>query len=206
MSDLVALNSYMHIDLSDRNADLNTIRNQSDLAQYVTDKKKRVNKTFAYGGYGEKRTFYQSQLFQYVGEARNIHLALDIWAEAGTELFTPLDAEVFSIQYNNKSLDYGHTLILQHFEMGKKFYSLAGHLSASIGQLWKKGDEIKKSQFMAQIGDINKNGGWCPHVHFQLILDLHGNIGDYPGVCSEVDKEFYFNNCPDPTPLIIPKV
>ena len=44
MSDLVALNSYMHIDLSDRNADLNTIRNQSDLAQYVTDKKNASTK------------------------------------------------------------------------------------------------------------------------------------------------------------------
>ncbi|RYZ44700.1 MAG: peptidase M23, partial [Chitinophagaceae bacterium] len=38
---------------------------------------------------------------------------------------------------------------------------------------------------------------WPPHLHFQIIKDMHGWKGDYPGVCRFSEKEAYLQNCPD---------
>jgi hypothetical protein len=52
------------------------------------------------------------------------------------------------------------------------------------------------------VSSIRKNGDWPPHLHFQLIWDLGGKWGDYPGVAAERDLEFYKENCPDPNWII----
>jgi len=49
------------------------------------------------------------------------------------------------------------------------------------------------------LGKPDENGGWPPHLHFQLIRDMQGFVGDYPGVCAKQDLTFYANNCPDPS-------
>jgi hypothetical protein len=42
-----------------------------------------------------------------------------------------------------------------------------------------------------------ENGNWPPHLHFQLIIDMQGMKGDYPGVCKFSERERYLANCPD---------
>jgi len=48
------------------------------------------------------------------------------------------------------------------------------------------------------LGNESENGNWPPHLHFQIINDIEGKFGDYPGVCSfkEIDK--YSANCINP--------
>jgi hypothetical protein len=57
----------------------------------------------------------------------------------------------------------------------------------------------KKGEIIGYIGDYNENGTWPPHLHFQIIEDLRNQIGDYPGVASEAESDFYLTNCPDPS-------
>lgn len=52
------------------------------------------------------------------------------------------------------------------------------------------------------VGSAKVNGEYAPHLHFQIIEDLQGNSGDYPGVSSKEDIEFYLKNCPDPNLLL----
>jgi hypothetical protein len=65
-----------------------------------------------------------------------------------------------------------------------------------LGQFLQAGEEF------CQVGPYPENGDWPPHLHFQLIWDLDGNWGDYPGVAAEKDLDYYRQNCPDPAPLI----
>ncbi|MGB5188485.1 MAG: peptidase M23, partial [Robiginitalea sp.] len=51
---------------------------------------------------------------------------------------------------------------------------------------------------IGRLGSAKENGGYAPHLHFQLIRDLEGFRGDYPGVCALQQLEFYRQNCPDP--------
>lgn len=135
-------------------------------------------------------------------DERNIHLGLDLWIQAETPIFTPLDGIVHSYKNNTNYGDYGPTIILEHNLNDVKFYTLYGHLSLesleglTIGKIFEKGEQI------ATLGDASVNGDYAPHLHFQIINDLQDYQGDYPGVTSSRDIEFYRSNCPDPNLLL----
>ena len=79
---------------------------------------------------------------------------------------------------------------------------LYGHLSlASIKNL-REGETINKADVIGEFGTPQENGNWPPHLHFQIIKDLQGMKGDYPGVCKYSERETYMDNCPD-TNLIL---
>ncbi len=155
---------------------------------------------YGIGGYLEKRAIYQAS--ENFTPERNIHLAVDIWGEVGTTVHAPLDSIVHSFKYNALPYDYGGTIILQHQENEKVFHTLYGHLSKSSLIGLEKNQVIKAGTPFCQFGDWDENGGWPPHLHFQMIIDMQNMEGDYVGVCEEKDLEFYKNNCPDPSFLI----
>ncbi len=64
-----------------------------------------------------------------VTEPRRLHLGLDIWGKAGTEIYAPMAGTVHSFAFNNNFGDYGATIILKHELEDFSFYTLYGHLS-----------------------------------------------------------------------------
>jgi len=151
-----------------------------------------------YGGYLEHRVVYESHENFATSSAdfRNIHLGMDFWTTAGTAVFAPLDGVVHSFQVNSGSGNYGPTIILFHPK--EQIYSLFGHLTSADLANIQEGDFIAQGQTFCHVGNVHENGGWPPHLHFQLIHDMQTWKGDYPGVCSQRDMDFYRNNCPDP--------
>lgn len=159
---------------------------------------------FLVGGYLEYRTLYgRSEVFNGKDEnnIRRLHIGLDIWGAAGTPVFAPLEGTIHSIADNDTKGDYGATIILKHEIEGIEFHSLYGHLSKQDLH-YKRGDKVKGGDLLAHFGNHDENGYWPPHLHFQLIRDMQGLEGDYPGVCSVNDKVFYQLNCPDPTIML----
>ena len=154
------------------------------------------------GRYGEDRKIYQSPLYTSNGEARSVHLGLDLFVPAGTPIFAPLDAIIHSFQDNNHFLDYGPTIILEHNTRGKKFCTLYGHLGRSSLEKIKVGQKIEAGEEIAIVGKTHENGHWPPHLHFQIITDLLGWNGDFPGVARPSEKEYYLKLCPDPDLLL----
>jgi len=160
---------------------------------------------YGIGGYGEHRTLYsRSAVFDTVDgqEPRRLHLGTDIWGAAGTPVAAPLAATVHSFAYNNAFGDYGATIILQHEADGSVFYTLYGHLNAAALQQLEEGQAVQPGQPFAAFGQPHENGHWPPHLHFQIIKDLQGYRGDYPGVCRFSQRELYLANCPDPDLLL----
>ena len=94
------------------------------------------------------------------------------------------------------------TIILFHPVLG--IYSLYGHLAIEDLEGLSVGMPIAAGQLLCHLGEPSENGGWPPHLHFQLIRDMQGYSGDYPGVCSPRDLPFYSENCPDPVTFYIP--
>ncbi|MEM7104320.1 MAG: aminotransferase class III-fold pyridoxal phosphate-dependent enzyme [Bacteroidota bacterium] len=154
------------------------------------------------GGYGETRPFYTTDAYQVIGNNgprwRTVHLGTDVWAKAGTAIFTPWDGTVHSFQNNPAERDYGPTIILQHqMDDGQMFYSLYGHLDKASIENLNVGQTIKKGNLLSRIGPAPENGNWPPHLHFQIILDLIGNKGDFPGVAFPDEKEIWLSICPN---------
>ncbi len=61
----------------------------------------------------------------------------------------------------------------------------------------QEGDAVKKGDVIAEFGIPFENGQWPPHLHFQIIKQMQGMKGDYPGVCKFSEREAYLKNCPD---------
>lgn len=198
---------YISLDLSFTNPDLATIDVSSSvhLGNYINSHIQSHNAKVAFGGYLETRAIYNRSTYFNSQDSevdRNIHLGLDLWIAARTPIYAPIDGIIHSFKNNTNFGDYGPTIILEHDVEDQKFYTLYGHLSLEslndlkIGQVINQGDQI------ATLGDASVNGDYPPHLHFQIIRDLQGNSGDYPGVSSKSDLDFYKDNCPDPKILL----
>jgi len=198
---------FEHIDLSHASKELKEIKIpssvilQEKIEDYLAKRKKKV----AFGGYDEKRNLYQRSVIFNDDKAevsRDIHIGLDLWCDAGTAVIAPLDGTVHSFKDNEGFGNYGPTIILEHFIDERTFYTLYGHLNRqslknlAFGQIVEAGDKI------GVLGSHKVNGDYAPHLHFQIIEDLQGNSGDYPGVVSKNDLSFYLTNCPDPNLLL----
>lgn len=160
---------------------------------------------FGIGGYNEHREIYRrSSHFDEKEESRCIHLGVDVWTKAGTPIHAPFDGIVHSFKDNNNYGDYGPTILLEHKLDDCTFFTLYGHLDPEDLNRFKKGQAINASEVLGLTGNFPGNGNWPPHLHFQIINDLNGAIGDYPGVCTKRERALYLTNCPDPSILFIP--
>ncbi len=191
------------LDLSAMNKELNpsVFSNIEAFCAYIEQK---LGAKIGVGGYLEHRVIYEAHENFATDSAdfRNIHLGIDFWAAAGTPVFPVADGVVHSFQVNPGSGNYGPTIILFHPVLG--IYSLYGHLAIEDLEGLSVGMPIAAGQLLCHLGEPSENGGWPPHLHFQLIRDMQGYSGDYPGVCSPRDLPFYSENCPDPVTFYIP--
>ncbi|RLJ64395.1 peptidase M23-like protein [Lacinutrix venerupis] len=196
-------NLYTSIDLSETNNALQSFDNSSSTAWeiYITNYLRLKNKKVAFGGYLEKRNIYNRSSYfnnQNPETERNIHIGLDLWVEAETPVLSAFNGEIHSYKDNTNFGDYGPTIILQHELNGFVFYTLYGHLSRESLIGLKVGAKVRQGDVIAKLGDAEVNGDYAPHLHFQIIIDLQDNEGDYPGVCSLKDLDFYKENTINP--------
>jgi len=155
--------------------------------------------TVGIGGYLENRVIYRrSPHFDDTTEARSLHLGVDVWVPAGTPVAAPLAGLVHSLADNNNFGDYGPTIIIRHELEGTPFFSLYGHLTRTDLAGLQAGQTIAAGQIIAHVGPHPENGDWPPHLHFQLIGDMQGRWGDFPGVAAPSEQAYWASLCPDP--------
>jgi 4-aminobutyrate aminotransferase-like enzyme len=138
------------------------------------------------------------------GERRTIHIGIDLFMKAGSPIFAPLDGVIHSFANNVAPLDYGPAIILQHeVDEGRiKFFTLYGHLSEESLEGIQPGKLLKCGDRIASIGAPPTNGGWPPHLHFQIVCDMLGKEGDFPGVAPASQREVWLSICPDPNLIL----
>jgi murein DD-endopeptidase MepM/ murein hydrolase activator NlpD len=195
------------LDFSDSNSEIthDILADTEQFTTYINRKLREAGATYGIGGYGESRAVYSvSSVFDAKEgtEPRRVHLGIDIWGKPHTKVMAPLDGIVHSFAFNNAYGDYGATVILAHHVNDSTFYTLYGHLSLNSLANREEGETIRKGDIFAEFGIPVENGHWPPHLHFQVIYNLEGMKGDYPGVCADSEREKYFANCPDPDVIL----
>ena len=178
-------------------------KDNKDVTRLLHDVLAQSGATYGIGGYAEKRGWYaRGEQFSHGEEVRSIHLGIDIWAPAGISVYAPYDSVVHSAKDNALFGDYGPTIILSHTIADETFYTLYGHLSREslIGK--EPGTTIKQGEEFAKLGAPPINGDWPPHLHLQIILDMLGKVGDYPGVAAESQRDLFLTLCPDPNLVV----
>lgn len=202
----IPIGSYVPMDLSVNNKALRAfdITDPRACQVYIDEVLARKNGKVAYGGYLEQRNLYadKANFSSNNGPKRNIHLGIDFWCDAHTEVITPIDGVVHSFKNNAVPGDYGPTIILRHDLGNHIFFTLYGHLSVASLQDLFVGKEFKRESVLGTLGTTDINVNYAPHLHFQVIGDIQSYMGDYPGVCAIEDLEYFKNNCPDPILLL----
>ena len=203
---IIDYKDYIPFDLSAKHTDEFNLdlTDAKKFEEFVENLLSKNNAEVAFSGYLEKRNLYKrSETFNDKNrEERNVHIGLDLWTKAGTSVLSALDGKIHSFQNNLGLGDYGPTIIVEHEIDGLTFYTLYGHLSLESLDEKMVGQVIKKGEKIAELGKPPINGDYAPHLHFQIIKDMKGKKGDYPGVCSLKELEFYKENCPDPNWLL----
>lgn len=177
------------------------------LTEKIFGEMKRAGARVGVGRYNEARPLYSSPRFgsveNPVEERRTIHLGIDLFVEPGTTLRAPLEGVVHILANNGAPQDYGPLVILRHETSdGEEIFTLYGHLTTqTLGGL-KVGQRISRGQEFARVGTPEENGGWAPHVHFQIILDLLDLEADFPGVAYASQRAAWTSLSPDPNVLL----
>lgn len=215
-------------DFTDRNTSLSSedIADTDRFAGWINRTLQQHHARYGIGGYGEHRTLYArsahfDEPLTAVGlqtktrpgsepartavmesEPRRLHLGVDIWGPTGTKVMAPLPGIVHSFAFNNNDSDYGATIILTHHLDGVGFHTLYGHLSLNSLKNLYEGQQVTKGEVIAEFGMRFENGNWPPHLHFQIIADMQGWKGDYPGVCRFSERQQWLAGCPDPNIIL----
>lgn len=147
---------------------------------------KKAKALMGIGGREKRPSPYSfKEHFSTGAEIRDIHIGLDFYVLAGTKIFSPMNGLIHFAKDFGKG-DYGNAIILKHEIKNKIFYSLFGHLSRKSLERIKTGNSIQKGELIGFVGETFENGGWQPHLHFQIIVEKE----------KEMQKELLENNSP----------
>lgn len=160
----------------------------------------------AVGGYDESRLLYTSELFRTRGfegdEWRTVHLGLDLFTDAGCPVRAPVAGRVLSVRNNAGPRDYGPTIIVEHpgsdADGPFSFYTLFGHLDLESLSGVHPGQPVAAGATIGRVGSAGVNGGWSPHLHFQIIVDLLDRAGEFPGVARPSARDVWTSLSPAP--------
>ena len=198
--------SVAHLDFTAANPRLahpERLRDTAEFAAVVQQMLAAQQATVGIGGYLENRVIYRrSSHFDDATEPRSLHLGVDVWVPAGIPVAAPLPGVVHSFQDNAHFGDYGPTVILQHELEGTRFYSLYGHLTRTDLTRLQVGQVVAAGEIFAHVGPYPENGDWPPHLHLQLITDLQGRYGDFPGVAPASEQDYWEGLCVNPWLLL----
>ena len=167
---------------------------------------RRAGAEIGVGRYNEPRIVYTAEHYQFFNndfdESRTIHLGIDLFKESGTPVYAPVAGHVHSLSFRQSPMDFGGLVILEHVTEGESFYTLYGHLSQDSVRQLQPGQEIDQGEQFAHLGSPEENGGWIPHLHFQVIADLLGQSGAYWGVAPASQRDTWLSVCLDPNLLL----
>ncbi len=155
---------------------------------------------FGIGKYNERRPgIYTAPQFA----DRTIHMGVDLFAPKETPIHAFEDGKILHLADNSLPFDYGNTLVTEHLIEGVPLFVLWGHLNRKSIDGREAGQKFEKGDVIAWVGSPEENGGWAPHLHFQLSYE-RPLVPDMPGVISEKDRARLLLKYPDPRLVLGP--
>ena len=132
-----------------------------------------------------------------------MHIGIDIGGPIGTPCMAFMDGEISHFGYNPEAGDYGNVIITKHEIGGVTVWALFGHLDSKSIEGKRVGQRITGGEVIAWFGAFEENGGWEPHLHFQLSL-IEPETHDMPGVVAPEDRDQALKDYPDPRLVLGP--
>jgi 4-aminobutyrate aminotransferase-like enzyme/Ser/Thr protein kinase RdoA (MazF antagonist) len=202
---------FTFIDMSIGSLEFETPTVFSDIEYFSEVVARRMDQESAeigLGRYNEPRLIYSGKKYVFpsdsVPESRTVHLGIDLFLKPGRTVYATFDGHIHSFKNKANPYDNGPTIVLEHEagNIGHKFYTMYSHLSESSLVGKSKGQRIKKGDFIGKVGSYPTNGGWPPHLHFQLIMDMFDWEGDMFVVAPPSQRDIWLSVCPNPDVML----
>ena len=171
----------------------------------VAEKLAAAGAKIGIGRYNEARLIYSGdQYLTHDHESRTVHLAIDLFLDAGSPILSVCDGVVHSFKDNALPYDNGPTIVIEHPTTpdGPPFYILYSHMTRDSLDGLYVGKPMKKGEQIGKVGAYPDNGGWPPHLHFQLIVDMMDEKGDLFGVAPPSKRDVWLSICPNPNLIL----
>ena len=152
------------------------------------------------GRYDERRTIYVQPLF---AEGRTVHMGIDLGGPIGAAVHAFFAGVVVHSGSNPADGDYGGTVVTEHELPEGTIWALHGHLSHASIEWSPAGRNFKSGEVLGWLGDARENGGWPPHVHFQLSR-RRPETHDLPGAVTPAERSSARECFPDPRLVLGP--
>ncbi|MDF1837210.1 MAG: peptidoglycan DD-metalloendopeptidase family protein [Planctomycetota bacterium] len=160
-----------------------------------------ASSVWSIGKYDELRPgLYTTDLFE---GSRHLHVGVDLGGPVGSAVHAFASGTVLFQGYNPADGDYGHVIVTEHRIEGEARWALHGHLSAHSLTQHKVGDRFEAGDVLGWLGAHHENGGWPPHVHFQLSR-VRPDTHDMPGAVDPTEREAMLQQFPDPRSVLGP--
>jgi murein DD-endopeptidase MepM/ murein hydrolase activator NlpD len=157
--------------------------------------------SFGIGKYNEVRqNMYGSALF---AGSRNVHMGIDLSGYVDSPVNSFFDGEIYAFAYHASPDDYGYAVVIKYEIQSTVLYALYGHLGAKSQKLWDNKKKVKRGECIGYLGAPEENGGWPPHLHFQLAWEAPVGA-DMPGVVSLEYRDDALAQYPDPRLVLGP--
>lgn len=157
---------------------------------------------YGIGRYNEARVGMYTEP-QFAENARIVHMGIDIAAPIGTPVHSFTRCRIIHQGINPLPQDYGGTIVTEQWVEGRWLYALYGHLSHASLTLHPANTWIEGGTQIATIGNQSENGGWNPHLHFQLSINRPQTY-DMPGAVSLSERANGLRIYPDPRIILGP--
>jgi len=159
------------------------------------------------GRYDEPRVVYTAERYKmktWTGmQNRTVHLGIDVFLLPGHRIYAPYDGVVHAVFDNASNQSYGPTVILRHeTDDWISFHTLYGHLARGALSVVEPGQAVAAGDLIGMVGEVSENGGWTPHLHFQVITDMLGYANDFPGVALAEQRSVWLSLSPDPNLIL----
>ena len=172
---------------------------------------------YTIGRYNEPRpTLYSHGLFTTsTSSPRYIHMGIDIGAPVLTPVYSFDSGTLIAQGALPSKGDYGHSMVIEYIwtreqplkaltktiSRGQSYWALYGHLSAESITRYEVGAPVERGEQVGAIGAAYENGGWPPHLHFQLstVRPVHH---DLPGAVSDGEHQRALDLYPDPRQVL----
>lgn len=147
-----------------------------EFEEYFNSLRQKSNTNFLIGKYGEdrKKLFENFGIERFTKNGKTLHAGIDIFMPASSKVILPEDAMLIESKKDSEIGGYGHYLI---YECNKAFL-LFGHIEPQVNLT--VGEMNIKGEIIAKLANIENNGGYLPHLHFQVLKkDIFINTDGY---------------------------
>jgi len=133
---------------------------------------RRYRVSYSYGGWFEDRAILWGG--HYLMPGNSFHLAIDFNVPQRSRVYSPTDGKVIEVWHDPDTYGgWGGRIVI---EFKPRVHLILAHFGTICVS---EGSNIRRGQFLGNVGNSGNNGNWFPHLHAQIVRGPYRHVDGY---------------------------